>query len=72
MWSLSNDSFITDDYSHYGYIYTIKERSEALDKFKLFKTEVENQHDLRIKTVDVIHRMDKYYDILQGSSKNVV
>jgi hypothetical protein len=72
LWSLSSDSFITDDYSHYGYIYTIKERSEALDKFKLFKTEVENQHDLRIKTVDVIHRMDKYYDILQGSSKNVV
>ena len=40
------DSFITftDDYSRYGYIYPIKERSEALDKFKIFKTEVENQH----------------------------
>jgi hypothetical protein len=33
------DSFITftDDYSRYGYIYLIKERSETLDKFKLFK-----------------------------------
>ena len=33
------DSFITftDNYSHYGYIYPIKERSEALDKFKIFK-----------------------------------
>ena len=32
------DSFImfTDDYSRYGYIYPIKERSEALDKFKIF------------------------------------
>jgi hypothetical protein len=47
------DSFITftDDYSRYGYIYPIKERSEALDKFKIFKAEVENQHDLKIKIV---------------------
>ena len=36
------DSFITftDDYSHYGYIYPIKERKEALDKFKIFRAEV--------------------------------
>ena len=47
------DSFITstDDYSRYGYIDPIKERSEALDKFKIFKAEVENQHDKRIKIV---------------------
>jgi hypothetical protein len=47
------DSFITftDDYSRYGYIYLIKERSEALDKFKIFKAEVENQHDKIIKIV---------------------
>ena len=47
------DSFITftDDYSRFGYIYPIKERSEALDKFKIFKAEVENQHDKRIKMV---------------------
>ena len=46
-------SFITftDDYSRFGYIYPIKERSEALDKFKIFKAEVENQHDKRIKIV---------------------
>ena len=38
------DSFITfiNDYSCFGYIYPIKERSEALDKFKIFKAEVEN------------------------------
>jgi hypothetical protein len=29
----------------------IKERSEALDKFKIFKVEVENQLDKRIKIV---------------------
>jgi hypothetical protein len=47
------DSFITftDNYSRYGYIYPIKERSGALDKFKIFKAEVENQHDKRIKIV---------------------
>ena len=41
----------TDDYSHFGYIYSIKERSEALDKFKIFKAEVENQYNLKIKVV---------------------
>jgi hypothetical protein len=47
------DSFITftDDYSRYGYIYLIKHRSESLNKFKIFKAEVENQHNLKIKVV---------------------
>jgi hypothetical protein len=47
------DSFITftDDYSRFGYIYPIKERIEALDKFKIFKTKVKNQHNLKIKIV---------------------
>jgi hypothetical protein len=47
------DSFITftDDYSRYGYIYPIKHRSESLDKFKIFKAEVENRHNLKIKVV---------------------
>jgi hypothetical protein len=45
------DLFITFtyDFSHYGYIYPIKEGLEALDKYKIFKDEVENQHDLKIK-----------------------
>ena len=47
------NSFITftDDFSRYGYIYQIKEKSEALDKFKIFKAEVENQCNKRIKVV---------------------
>jgi hypothetical protein len=47
------DSFITftNDFSRYSYIYPIKERSEALDKFKIFKTKIENQHDIKIKVV---------------------
>jgi hypothetical protein len=37
-------SFITftEDYSCFGYIYPIKERTETLDKFNIFKAEVEN------------------------------
>jgi hypothetical protein len=27
----------TDDFTRYGYIYPIHERSKALDKFKIFK-----------------------------------
>jgi hypothetical protein len=68
------DSFITftNDYSHYGYIYSIKERSEALDKFKNFKADVENQHDIKIKivrsdrggsTTVVIPHMAKFLDL---------
>ena len=47
------DSFITftDDFSRYGYIYPIRDRSEALDKFKIYKAEVENQLKLKIKVV---------------------
>jgi transposase InsO family protein len=47
------DSFITftDDFSCYDYIYPIKERSEVLDKFEIFKAQVENQHDIKIKIV---------------------
>ena len=77
------DSFITftDDYSCYGYIYPIKQRSEALDKFKIFKAEVENQLDKRIKivksdrggstTVD-IPLMDKFLNLLRGFYRKMV
>ena len=33
----------TDDYSIYGYVYLMKKKSEALDKFKEFKAELEKQ-----------------------------
>ena len=36
--------FITfiDDYSRYGYIYLMRDKSEAFNKFKEYKAEVEN------------------------------
>ena len=33
----------TDDYSRYGYVYLIRQKSEAFEKFKEFRAEVENQ-----------------------------
>jgi Integrase core domain len=46
-------SFITfiDDYSRYAYVYLISKKFEALDKFKISKAEVKNQHNLKIKVV---------------------
>jgi len=46
-------SFITfiDDHSRYMYLYLINEKSESLDMFKVFKAEVENQLDCKIKIV---------------------
>ena len=48
-----NFYFITfiDDYSRYGYLYLIKEKAESLDKFKIFRTEVEKQLEKVIKVV---------------------
>ena len=44
--------FITfiDDFSRYGYIYLIHEKSQSLDVFKNYKAEVENQLSKRIKS----------------------
>ncbi|MFO3480454.1 DDE-type integrase/transposase/recombinase, partial [Legionella pneumophila serogroup 1] len=39
----------TDDYSRFGYIYLIKQKSDTFEKFKEFKNEVENQLGRKIK-----------------------
>jgi hypothetical protein len=47
------NSFVTftDDFSRYCYIYPIREQSEMLDKFKIFKAQVGNQHNAQITIV---------------------
>jgi hypothetical protein len=47
------DSFITftDDHSRYGHVYPIHKRSDALEIFKIYKKEVEKQHNKPIKIV---------------------
>lgn len=39
----------TDDHSRYGYVYLIHKKSEALDKFREYKAEVETQLGRKIK-----------------------
>jgi transposase InsO family protein len=41
----------TDDYSRYGYVYLMRHKSESFEKFKEFKTEVENQLNKSIKAL---------------------
>lgn len=45
--------FITfiDDYSRFGYVYLMKQKFEAFEKFREFKAEVENQLGKRIKAI---------------------
>ncbi|KAG8481016.1 hypothetical protein CXB51_025737 [Gossypium anomalum] len=40
-----------DDFSRYGYVYLMRHKSEALEKFKEFKNEVQNQLGKTIKTL---------------------
>lgn len=49
-----------DDFSRYGYIYLLQEKSQSLDIFKIFKVEVENQLGKRIKSIISYHG-GKYY-----------
>ena len=63
MWSYVNPSkggyeyFITftDDYSRYGYVYLMKQKSEAFEKFKESRAEVENQLGKHIKGIRSDH-----------------
>ena len=60
--------FITfiDDYSRYGYLYLIHEKSQALEVFKAYKAEVENQLDRTIKAIRS-DRGGEYYGRYDGS-----
>ena len=41
----------TDDYSRFSYVYLMKRKSEAFERFKEFRDEVENQLGKRIKAI---------------------
>ena len=43
--------FVIDDYSRIIWVYFLKENSEALEKFKIFKAPTENQIGKRMKAV---------------------
>ena len=44
-----------DNYSRYGYIYLMRHKYEAFEKFKEFKAEVENYHGKSIKSLRFDH-----------------
>ena len=58
----------TDDFSRYGYIYLLHEKSQSLDVFKNYKAEVENQLSKRIKSVRS-DRGGEYYGRYDGSGE---
>jgi len=60
-------SFI-DDYSRYGYLYLIHEKSQSLNIYKSFKAEVELQLGKKIKTVK-FDRGGEYYGKYDGSGE---
>ena len=62
--------FITfiDDFSRYGYLYLIHEKSQSLEVLKSFKVEVQNQLNKRIKNVRS-DRGGEYYGKYDGSGE---
>ncbi|KAG8489197.1 hypothetical protein CXB51_017253 [Gossypium anomalum] len=58
----------TDDYSRYGYLYLIHEKSQSLDVFKTYKVEVDNQLNKKIKNVRS-DRGGEYYGRYDGSGE---
>ncbi|KAH9725006.1 Integrase catalytic domain-containing protein [Citrus sinensis] len=55
----------TDNYSRYGYIYLMRHKSEALEKFKEYRAETEKQLDKNIKKL----RSDRGGEFLSGDFK---
>ena len=56
----------TNDYSRYGYVYLMKQKSEAFEKFKEFRAKVKNQLGNRIKAI----RSDRGGEYLLGDFKD--
>ena len=56
----------TDDYSRYGYVYLMRHKSEAFDKFREYKTEAEKQLGVHIKQL----RSDRGGEYLSGEFKS--
>lgn len=55
-----------DDFARYGYIYLFYKKSQSLNVFKNFKTEVENQLSKRNKSIRS-DRSVEYYGKYDGS-----
>ncbi|KAA0058972.1 gag/pol protein [Cucumis melo var. makuwa] len=56
-------SFI-DDYSRYGHVYLIQNKSDSFEKFKEYKAEVENESDRPSERV--VRQPDRYWDLSEA------
>ena len=63
-----NEYFISfiDDYTRYDYLYLIHHKSEALEKFREYKTEVDNLLEKIIKTLR-LDRGEEYMNLRRNS-----
>ncbi|GJV52637.1 zinc finger, CCHC-type containing protein [Tanacetum coccineum] len=72
--SLGNNKYFVifiDDASRFCYVYLLHTKDEALDKFKVFKTEVELQQESQIKRFRT-DRGDEYMDALYFQSVGII
>lgn len=64
-----NNTLSPGNISRFGYVYLIKEKYDALDVFKIFKVEVENQLERKFK-VERFDRGGEYYGRYTESGRN--
>ncbi|GJY60505.1 zinc finger, CCHC-type containing protein [Tanacetum coccineum] len=72
--SLGNKKYVItfiDDASRFFYVYLLHAKDEALDKFRIYKTEVELQQNDLIKTLRT-DRCGEYYDPLFFQSVGII
>ncbi|GJY89570.1 zinc finger, CCHC-type containing protein [Tanacetum coccineum] len=72
--SLGNKKYVVtfiDDASRFCYVYLCHAKDEALDKFKIYKTEVELQQNDLIKTLHT-DRGGEYYDPIYFQSVGII
>jgi len=59
----------TDDFSRYGWIYLLHEKSESLDSFKEFKVVVELKFNTQVKCVH-FNRGSEFYGRYDETGRN--
>ncbi|KAJ9557953.1 hypothetical protein OSB04_012567 [Centaurea solstitialis] len=72
--SLGNKKYVVtfiDDATRYCYVYLCHTKDEALEKFKIYKQEVELYHDVKIKTLRT-DRGGEYYDPVFFQSTGII
>ena len=69
-WDTIRKTVITfiDDFSHYGYVYFLHEKSQSVDGLKVYITKIERQLDKKMKII-ISDRGGEYYGKYDESRK---